>query len=148
MPAPGDRFVPKVHPATRPVEPEDPYTLHATSVGGDPEVMLQCLVQEYAWMGWDGAQILALFQDPFYPSLNHLWQVYGAEYIRDRVNSLLRETGVFRFRGTVVDGPEDEPEEGPELVQLGLPAHWKTAASMPPGDGPQGPGGSSHAQRL
>src|SRR5262249_58379214 len=46
-----ERFVPKVHPATREVLPEDPLALHATPVEGDPDVLIRALVREYAWMG-------------------------------------------------------------------------------------------------
>jgi hypothetical protein len=142
-----DRFVPKVHPATRPVEPEDPYTLHATSAAGDPEVMLLCLVQEYAWMGWDAEQILGLFRDPSYPALNQLWDYYGEAAVRERVAGLVRETGVFRFHGTVCDGPAEEAEEAePELVPLGIPARWRPAGPFAPTqNGPTSPGGISHA---
>jgi hypothetical protein len=118
-----DRFVPKVHPATRPVEPEDPLTLYATPVAGDPEVMLQCLVQEYAWLGWGLEQILGLFRDPCYPALHRLWQVYGEAGIRERIAPLLAQTGVFRFKETVREDPETE-EEMPDLIELGIPAEW------------------------
>src|SRR5262245_19305051 len=77
MASPLPSLVPKVHPTSRPVEPDDPLTLHATTVAGDPELMLHCLVQEYAWMGWDAEQILSLFRDPFYPVLHGLWCLYG-----------------------------------------------------------------------
>jgi hypothetical protein len=131
-----ERLVPKVHPATRPVEPEDPMTLHATPVAGDPEVMIRCLAQEFAWMGWDAEQILGLFQDPGNPVLYELQRAYGPDGLRARVAELLGEVGVLRVSGTVCDEP-DEPE--PELIQLGLPA-----AS----DRPASPEGSSHAQGL
>src|SRR5215831_5989858 len=113
------RFVPKVHPATRAVQPDDPMTLEATPVAGDPEVMLRCLVQEYAWMGWDAEQILGLFHDPYYPALHGLLGLYGEGGVRQRVLELLRQTGVFHFQATVHDEPEsDEPE--PELIQVGV----------------------------
>ena len=47
-----ERFVPKVHPATRAVEPDDPMDLDATLVPGDVDLMFRSVVQEYAWMGW------------------------------------------------------------------------------------------------
>jgi hypothetical protein len=114
-----ERWVPKVHPATRPVEPEDPYSLHATLAAGDPEVMLQCLVQEYAWIGWDTERILALFRDPFYPALHALRDLYGDEGVRARVAALLNEGGVFQFDVAVEETPETE-EPVPELIQLSI----------------------------
>jgi hypothetical protein len=118
MDTPPERFVPKVHPATRPVEADDPLALCATSVSGDPEVMLECLVQEYAWMGWGVPQILRLFGDPGYPALNGLLDHYGIEGVRRRVAAVLGRMGVFRVSGTVRDDPEPEDDE-PELIDLG-----------------------------
>ena len=39
-----ERFVPKVHPATREIEAEDPMELMAEIAPGDPDVMLNCMV--------------------------------------------------------------------------------------------------------
>jgi hypothetical protein len=114
-----ENWVPKVHPATRAVEPEDPMTLHAAEVGGDPELMLQCVVQEYAWMGWDADQILSLFRDPSYPVLNQLGRFFGPDGVRRRVDALLERMGVFQVHGFVHEPPlTDEPE--PDLIQLGI----------------------------
>jgi hypothetical protein len=111
-------LVPKVHPATRPAEADDPYTLHATPVAGDPEVMLECLVQEFAGMGWDTEQVMALFRDPNHPALNALLGHYGEEGVRRRVAAVLGRTGSFRVSGAVRDDPGPD-DEGPELIQLG-----------------------------
>ena len=69
-----ERFVPKVHPRSRAVEPDDPMTLQRDRRRGRPRRADPCLVQEYAWMGWDAEQIAALFHDPFYPMLHGLLQ--------------------------------------------------------------------------
>ena len=114
-----EQYVPKIHPATRPVEPEDPMTLYATPVAGDPEVMLQCLAQEYAWLGWGAEEILGLFHDSFYPALNELLRAYGEDGIRERLTAVLGPMGVFRFTGAVRDDPE------PELIQLGIRGQGK-----------------------
>ena len=111
------RFVPKVHPATRAVEPDDPMSLFATPVAGDPDVMLQAVVHEYAWMGWDAGQIAALFDDPFYPMLHGLRHALGEAGVRGRIDAVFRGCGVFRFRSTVHEEPDDT---APELVQIGL----------------------------
>jgi hypothetical protein len=124
-----ENLVPKVHPATRAVEPDDPMGLHATPVAGDPDVMLRAVVQEYAWLGWDAGQILALFGDPFYPVLNDLRDALGEAGLRDRIDAIFRRAGVYRFRSTVREAPEVIE---PELVQIG----------------PTGRGGSRHADGL
>ena len=124
------RFVPKVHPATRPAEADDPLSLHAISLEGDPERMLHCVVQEYAWMGWGGEQILNLFRDPFYPALRELWDRYGEANLRERIAALIQQTGVFHFRVTIREELEPESEKGePELIELGIPAQWRAKGS-------------------
>jgi hypothetical protein len=115
------------------MEAEDPLTLHATAVQGDPEVMLQCLVQEYAWMGWDTDQILSLFRDPFYPALHQLCRLYGEDGLRTRIAGLLCQMGIYHVQVTVREEPEPA-EPGTELIQIGI----RSAR-------PEGPKGESHA---
>jgi hypothetical protein len=115
-----ERWVPKVHPLARAVAPEDPMELVATPVQGDPEVMLECLVQEFAWMGWGPDELLGLFHNPMYPVLNQLREHYGDEAVRQRVQALLGRSGVFRFQETIALDPEPADEDGPELIQLSL----------------------------
>ena len=52
--------VPKVHPASREMLPDDPLEMHGFEVPGDPELMLRLLVEEYARMGWGMEAILAV----------------------------------------------------------------------------------------
>jgi hypothetical protein len=110
-------LVPKVHPATRAVEADDPLELVAEPVLGDPDLMLECLVQEFAGLGWDADQLLSLFHSPDYPVLNQLLAYYGAAEVRRRVGGLLGDVGVFRVRETVAADPDPEDDE-PELIQL------------------------------
>src|SRR5262249_53306034 len=116
---PDPQFVPKVHPVTREIEPEDPMELVATPVQGDPEVMLQCITEEFAWMGMGADELLGLFCSPAYPVLNQLLRHYGGDEVRRRVEALLARSGVFRVRETIVDDPEPE-DEGPELIQVSV----------------------------
>lgn len=101
------RFVPKVHPATRPVLPEDPYALNANRVPGNPDAMIRAVVQEFAWMGWSEDQIVALFGDPEFPVLNSLLRALGETELRARVSSVFTTFGVYRFRSTIVEAPAD-----------------------------------------
>lgn len=145
-----ERLVPKVHPASRAVEPDDPYSLHATAVAGDPEVMLACFVQEYAWMGWDLEGILGLIGDSSYPALNGLLDAYGPVELRRRIDDILATVGVFRYSGTVQEAPVEADDE-PELLQLGLPRDWRTplcadAAERRTAHDPTSQEGSNHGQ--
>ena len=111
-----NRFVPKVHPASREVMQDDPMDLHVTMAEGDPDLLLRSIVQEYAWIGWDADQIAALFGDPFYPMLYGLRQALGEAGVRQRIDAVLHRCGVFRFQSTVLEQPVDVSE----LVQIGL----------------------------
>lgn len=102
---------PKVHPATRAVEPEDPLNLHGVEVDGDPEIMLRMLVEEYARLGWGTEAIVQLAGDPFYVAFHGLVQYFGHEGLRSRVEAVLRRVGVTRVR--MVEAPTPE-----SLVQL------------------------------
>jgi hypothetical protein len=113
-------WVPKVHPLARAVEPEDPLEIVATPVQGDPDVMLQCLVQAFAWMGWDCEQLLELFHNPYYPVLNQLLAYYGEEAVRQRVQALVGRSGVFRVHEVIADEPEPAADDEPELLQLSV----------------------------
>jgi hypothetical protein len=121
MIADSQRYVAKVHPATRAVELEDPLEMFATPVPGEPGLMLQCLIQEYVSMGWNAQQILNLFRDPSYPALHSLLQAYGDTAIEEQIVALIEQTGVFRCEGAVIE----EPEPTEELVELGIPEQWK-----------------------
>jgi hypothetical protein len=105
------------------MEAEDPLEICATPVPGDPRVMLECFIQEYAAMGWNAGQIFDLFSDPSYPALHGLLRAYGETFLRHQITTSLGRTGVFCCEGTVVDEPEPNDEE--EFVELGVPARWK-----------------------
>src|SRR5262249_54817243 len=109
MPANSEQWVPKIHPITRSVEPEDPMELVATPVQGDPDFMLECVLQEFVWMGWDRDQLMALFYSPHYPVLNQLLARFGDHSIRGRIDDLLQRTGRLRFSERIVE--DEEPGE-------------------------------------
>jgi hypothetical protein len=110
-----ERLVPKVHPATREVEAEDPMELMATTMPGDACVMLECIVQEFAWMGWDEEQMMELFHSSDYPVLIQLRESFGENEVRRQVRKILARQGMFRVREKIDETP-DEPE--PELIQI------------------------------
>jgi hypothetical protein len=114
-----DQFVPKVHPLSRQAETDDPLELMAQPIAGDPQVMLEGLLQEFLWMGWGEAEMMRLFFDPGYPVLCQLREHFGDDAIRQQVRSLLSRTGVLSFRETLAEPDSDDDE--PELVQLTIP---------------------------
>ncbi len=130
MNAPPERMVPKVHPLTRGVEPDDPFTLNATPTPGDPEIMLECIVQEYSWMGWDVREIGQLFYNPDYPALNALLAAYGEAGVRERIARVIQRHGTLQFKVNVREEPAAAVSE-PELIELGfrLPAGGRAVST-------------------
>ena len=78
-------------------EPDDPMRLRAELVEGNPQVMLEGLIEEYARMGWGAGQIGRIFEDPFFGATHALATRLGGEAIRDRIEQTLQRCGVFRF---------------------------------------------------
>jgi hypothetical protein len=103
------------------VEAEDPMELYATPVAGNPEVMLRCAVEEYARLGWDAEQVLALFCDPYYPALHGLLELYGEAAVRQQIAAVFERTGVFHVTVRELEVSEDGSAELP-LVELQIPA--------------------------
>lgn len=133
MTASNKNLVPKVHPATRAVEPDDPYILNATPVAGDPEVMLRCVVEDYGWMGWSAEQLVALFHDPGYPALNALLEFYGEEGIRERIAQALHPCAAFQVRVEMTEADEEPDAHEEPLIELGIRA-WSPAKPQAGGD--------------
>ncbi len=86
------------HPGDGPWEPEDPMSLQAENVAGDPDTMLACLVEEFARMGWDGPRIERLFEDPFFQATHGLRKRFGPDGTRRRIRVVLERCGVLRTR--------------------------------------------------
>ena len=114
------QLVPKVHPATRAAEPEDPLELVATQVPGDPELMLRCTVEEYAREGWSAEMILQLFRDPAYPALLALGRRLGPDRLAALVAQVLARCGTFRVQVKELPDPLQRLPQC-ELVELELP---------------------------
>jgi len=121
MNASNPQWVPKVHPLDREAQPDDPMELMAQPVHGDPVVMLECILQEFAWMGWSRDQLLGLFRNPGYPVLCQLREYFGDNEVQRRVDLLLSRWGGLRFTA-VEAAPDPALDEHRELVQLELPS--------------------------
>ena len=133
MESDAERFVPKVHPVSRAVLPDDPLDLNATLAPGDVDLMFRSVVQEYAWMGWGVEPILGLFRDPFYPALHGLWEALGEAETRARVEAVLARTGIIHFHATVHEVEPDEEDMVPDLVPIGIPTALLGPCGTAPG---------------
>ena len=85
---------------------------------------------------------LARAVEPDDPMILHaLWRAYGEAGIQARIDRIVYAEEVSRFRTTIQE--ESEPgEEEPELIELALPPHWRSAP------GSARPEGSSNAASL
>ena len=92
-------------------EHDDPMELRGVFCDGDPDYMLECLIEEYLRMGWTPARILQLFESPFYPPLNAALLEQGREAVRAKIEGIALRCGVFRLRTR-----EAEPDA--ELVTI------------------------------
>jgi hypothetical protein len=107
--------VPKVHPASREILPEDPMEMHGFEVPGDQELMLRLLVEEYARIGLDVDDIVQLAGDSNYMAFYALRQLLGDDEFQHRVGSIIAHCGVIRIKETAVEAPSEN------LVQIALP---------------------------
>jgi hypothetical protein len=107
--------VPKVHPATREILPDDPMEMHALEVPGDPDLMLRLLVEEYARIGLGVHAIVQLAREPNYTAFYALRISLGEEAFRARVGDIIRRCGVIRVSATETEPPAEN------LVQIALP---------------------------
>lgn len=95
QPADGKAFLEEEHPGNRAIEPEDPMMVVAEAADGDPLVMLDGIIEEYARMGWDADQIKRLFEHPFFQATHALKQLLGEQEIHRRIEIVLKRCGVF-----------------------------------------------------
>ena len=102
------------HPMNWSWAPEDPMTLNAAPVLGDPAVMLDGLIEEYARQGWNETMIALLFTSPEYQATYRLTQLFGEQYVRQRIRDTLHRMGTLRFNVTC-------HEEGPGEISASFP---------------------------
>ncbi len=82
----------------RPAGPDDPLELAIGFGPGDSEHMMDCLVEEYARLGWGIDQIEAIFVKPFFRATYGLGQSLGQAELRERIRQVLERCGVLRFQ--------------------------------------------------
>jgi hypothetical protein len=52
---------------------------------GQAEAMAECLVEEYARMGWDEEQLFTLFINPMYMATYRIYRQFGKEYVQELI---------------------------------------------------------------
>jgi hypothetical protein len=107
--------VPKIHPASREMLPDDPLDLQGFEVPGDADLMLTLLVEEYARMGFGVELVMDFARNPFYQAFHGLYLLFGEVELRRRVAAVFARVGVTRVR--FVEAPTAD-----QLVAITLPA--------------------------
>lgn len=76
-------------------EPEDPFTLtgmvlpmRRDQAEAAETAMAECFIEEYMRLGYGDAEILALFENPFYCATNVVYRARGAKFVSDLIGSL------------------------------------------------------------
>lgn len=109
------QIVPKIHPASREVLPEDPLEMQAFEMSGDQELMIRMMVEEYARVGWGVEAILGLARDPNYFAFHALYLRFGESEFRQRLEQIISRCGVMRVNISETVALTDT------LVQIDLP---------------------------
>lgn len=123
MPTTPPQMMPKTHPLDREWLVEDPMELMLTTVRGDGALMLRCLIEEFAWMGYGPHELLDLFSDPEYPVLGRLLAQFGRGRVIAEIETCLEGLAGVRVSATVDETPDPDlmahdDEDG--LLQLTL----------------------------
>lgn len=116
------------HGAHKAAEPADPLELVGTRLPqGDSDYLARCFIEEYASIGFDGEQILALFRRPEYVAVHAYYRLCGEEAVVRLIADTLADCGVSRFSDAApasaapVTGLQTGPRKAPKLVQIELP---------------------------
>lgn len=92
----------------KPPEPDDPTVLVGVSLpGGDPDLMAECLVDEYARLGLGDEALLRIFRNPTFTAAYAIWRQRGDPYVRALIARARQRWGQPRF--TVREAPRRPP---------------------------------------
>lgn len=80
----------------KPAQADDPFEMHAQVLDGDPFLMVEHIIEEFAQMGWNAQQLARLFQDPFYQATYRIGVSLGVDAVLSRIDSVLCRRGVIR----------------------------------------------------
>lgn len=99
------------HGSQKEPEPDDPCALVGTNVmGGNLRLMAECLVEEFANLGWPEKAIVQMFYNPFYQAAHLYFQQYGKQEVHSLVRDVLARCQIVMV--TIDEQPvETCPEE-------------------------------------
>jgi hypothetical protein len=78
--------------------PQDPMELIGAEVPTDEDgllLMANCFIEEYVRMGYDDAQIMRLFKNPFFRGTHLVYQQKGEAFVRELIQAVREKWGYF-----------------------------------------------------
>jgi hypothetical protein len=98
--------------AEKEFEADDPMGLVGIGVPeGEPDLMAECLVEEYVRLGMSDAQLLAIFKNPFFAGAHALYRSRGEERLKAVIERARTQWGQPRFVVTEAGGPDVAPTD-------------------------------------
>ncbi len=59
--------------------------------------MMECLIEEFAHLGWSAKKIAGMFDQPYFLATHGLEQRFGRQAVVDCIEHTLARCGVFHF---------------------------------------------------
>ena len=67
-------------------EAQDPMELVGIALPQeDVDLMAECLVEEYLFLGWNDKKLMSLFTRPFFQATHRIYHEKGEEYVRSLI---------------------------------------------------------------
>ena len=82
---------------TKQLEPDDPMEMKAAVISGDERLMMECLIEEFAHLGWGAKKISRIFSEPFFLASHGLEKRFGEQAVLECIEHTLARCGVFHF---------------------------------------------------
>jgi hypothetical protein len=86
-----------IDPELKPQDPDDPMEIKAAVIAGDELLMMECLIEEFAHLGWSAKKIARMFDEPFFLAAHGLERRFGRQAVLECIEHTLARCGVFHF---------------------------------------------------
>jgi hypothetical protein len=94
---PDQRDAAAIASESKPLDPDDPMEIKAAVIAGDERLMMECLIEEFAHLGWSAKKITGMFHQPGFLATHGLEQRFGRQAVVDCIEHTLARCGVFHF---------------------------------------------------
>ncbi len=84
-------------PESKPLDPDDPMEIKAAVIAGDERLMMECLIEEFAHLGWSAKKIAGMFGEPNFLAAHGLEKRFGRQAVLECIEHTLARCGVFHF---------------------------------------------------